>query len=412
MKLLTLAPYFPSPVGPSHGLFILDQLLALRDSGVESENIAATPWAPQLLAGVSDRFKSLTETPDRESVAGLAVTHQRYLKAPGRHLAATAGLSLAASLARRLNHFDDIDVIHAHGALPCGHAAYALSKLLGVPFVMTIHGEPAQALLAGRFANLAYRGALKNAFRVVLVGEPLRGHVLSLGVPKQNIVVVHNGVRRSDVATTPKARSRDLQSAFLLLSVSNLADNKGIVDNLRAMRMLLDKGHDNVRYVVIGEGSQLPELKELTSKLGLATHVRFLGQLGHDEAMRWMASCDVFSLPSWRESFGLVYLEAMLHGRPVIGISGQGPSQFVEHGKTGFLVEAHQPSQIADGISDLFATPARAQAIGDAGKNAAWSERWSWSRNAVEMAEIFQSAFEHSAASGPRSVSDLGQSGG
>ena len=93
--------------------------------------------------------------------------------------------------------------------------------------------------------------------------------------------------------------------------------------NLRAFSQLV-KEFSNLYYIVVENGPMRKELERLANDLGLERYVGFVGQQSYSKTMEYMASCDIFSLPSWQEGFGVVYLEAIAHGKPVIGCRGEG----------------------------------------------------------------------------------------
>ena len=81
--------------------------------------------------------------------------------------------------------------------------------------------------------------------------------------------------------------------------------------------------YSNLKYVVIGAGPEMSSLRQLTRDLNLDEQVEFLGELPHEKVMEYIAVADIFSLPSWREGFGVVYLEAAMHAKPVIACQGE-----------------------------------------------------------------------------------------
>ena len=104
----------------------------------------------------------------------------------------------------------------------------------------------------------------------------------------------------------------------VILSVSYLITRKAIDFNLRAIAQLKYK-YPNLKYLIIGDGPEKNHLKSLSKNLGINQMVEFLGQLSNKKVMEYMAETDIFSLPSWDEAFGVVYIEAMAQGKPVIG---------------------------------------------------------------------------------------------
>src|SRR5262249_10461104 len=123
-----------------------------------------------------------------------------------------------------------------------------------------------------------------------------------------------------------------------LVSVANLHEGKGIDLTLLALARLKSEGVSNWTYRIIGSGQEKAALLKLTTNLGLADHVAFVGAVPHAEIFDYLAFDAIFVLPSYREAFGIVYLEAMAAGLLTVGVLGQGPSQFIRNGENGILV--------------------------------------------------------------------------
>ena len=169
------------------------------------------------------------------------------------------------------------------------------------------------------------------------------------GVPQGMIA------RRAGHGATEKTR---------LLSVTRLhpAEPKGIDLVLRALPCL-----PGVRYTVAGEGGALPALKALAEDLGVADRVTFAGRVSDEERERLLVDCDVFVLPSSGEGFGIVYLEAMAHGKPCVAAQVGGAPEVVLHGITGLVVPP-VVGPLRDALQALIAGPDLRKCLGEAGR--------------------------------------------
>lgn len=110
----------------------------------------------------------------------------------------------------------------------------------------------------------------------------------------------------------------------------------------------------------------------------------------HEKVMKYMKHCKIFSLPSWKEGFGVVYVEAMVQGIPVIGIKGEGIEDVIQHGKNGFLVEANNVENLVDIIDNLLTNK---DISDDIGKNAKKTiiEGFTWKHNAQKTFKLYES---------------------
>ena len=104
--------------------------------------------------------------------------------------------------------------------------------------------------------------------------------------------------------------------------------------------------------------------------------------------MHYMAACDIFCMPSWYEPFGIVYLEAMMHGKPIIAVEGQGVSEVVENGRTGMLVPPKDEQAVSGAMGLLLKQLQLRTDIGQAAE-ALVQSRFSWERNAQSCMEIY-----------------------
>jgi glycosyltransferase involved in cell wall biosynthesis len=117
--------------------------------------------------------------------------------------------------------------------------------------------------------------------------------------------------------------------------------------------------------------------------------VEFLGQLSHKKVMEYMAVTDIFSLPSWNEAFGVVYIEAMAQGKPVIGCQGEGIEDFVEDGKTGLLAKPKDVDSLVKALDFLLSHPTEAQEIGKRAGDLVL-KHYTWEKNAEKTIEVYQ----------------------
>lgn len=398
MRVLVLTPWYPTDTNPTQGLFIEQQVRALSEAGCEVTVVSPRPrWLP-----VPGREKRQwrQRLPRRSQVGGREVWLPRYWLFPlglGWPTAGSRAWLAMRRLVLGLHARINFDVVHGHELLPVGLAASSLKKELDLPIVLTLHGEdPFFTTRSGTTEYNRLRDTLWASIdHVGVVGRPLLKYAGTLGCPGERVSVIPNGV---EVHPTPpvSAGYHDVAgNGRLVLSVSNLHQSKGIDLNLRALRALVDEGLSDLHYVVIGEGPDRAAFERLTERLGLRDRVTFLGRLPREETISWMKACDLFSLPSWQEAFGIVYLEAMAQGKPVIGCRGQGAEDIVTHGVNGLLVEPHDVVGLATAMWRLLMEPSLAEALGRAGAERAGE--FSWARNAQGYGQLYATVTERAA---------------
>jgi len=136
---------------------------------------------------------------------------------------------------------------------------------------------------------------------------------------------------------------------------------------IRALPLVMQAVPD-ARYVVVGDGDDRPRLEALAKDLGVEGHVAFLGHLSEAELQERYRKADVFAMPSRQEGFGIVYLEAMSYGKPVLAAACGGATDIVSDGQTGFLVPYGDTKFIADKLIRLLTDAGLRAQMGRSGK--------------------------------------------
>jgi glycosyltransferase involved in cell wall biosynthesis len=160
------------------------------------------------------------------------------------------------------------------------------------------------------------------------------------------------------------------ERARIILTVGRWASAeryKGADTLISAMPHVVKSAPDAF-LVLVGDGDDRPRLEQLAHGLGVAAHVRFVREPSQEELFACYAQCDVFALPSGGEGFGLVFLEAMAHGRPVIGGAHGGIPDVVEDGVTGLLIRHGDMEALRRAVESLLLNPERALSMGARGR--------------------------------------------
>jgi D-inositol-3-phosphate glycosyltransferase len=184
----------------------------------------------------------------------------------------------------------------------------------------------------------------------------------------------------------------------LLLFVGRLERLKGVDVAIKALALLRDRDHDDLRLIVLGEDvrdgdeSEKERLKAVATSLGVRDRVDFLGSVAHHELPYFYAAADAVVMPSYSESFGLVALEAQACGRPVVASGVSGLRSVVRDEVSGYLIDGHDPALYAERIGRLLADPELAQQMGLRGRLLA--QRFSWTRTADRLEELFETVIE------------------
>jgi len=196
---------------------------------------------------------------------------------------------------------------------------------------------------------------LSNALGGIILGHALKGDV-NLFIPDERLVYVPNCIENGSFFSWMN-HNKYIQVLFL----SNLHPTKGPFDVLRAANLLI-KQKLNVRFVLAGADSSLnftDQLKSYINDKGLDEYVKMLGPVYGEEKDKLFVASDIFVFPTYfeRETFGIVNIEAMSWGLPVISSTEGAIPEIVQDGITGFIVNPNSPEEIADKIINLVNNP-------------------------------------------------------
>jgi teichuronic acid biosynthesis glycosyltransferase TuaC len=391
VKVLVVSHLYPSP-GVERHLFVHEQILALRELGVDSRVLSPTPWVPRVLWR-DPRLRRRGQKPRSAMRDGVPAEYPRVPQPPRRLLFDRLG-DLAYLQLRRLPSLRaaGYDLVHAHQALPDGALAQRLARDLGVPYVVTVHGADVyQHLRRGGAVAQRTRDVLGGA-DAVMANSSAVARLLAGTTPPERLSVVLNGT--TGLGQTVHPADDYLPGEPLVLTVGYLIERKGLRDLVAAVGRLRRDGR-RVHLAVVGDGPLRAELAEQAAAEGTADTVHFLGRVDHARVLSLMARADLFALPSWDEAFGLVYTEAMAQGTPVVAGRGEGPEDFIADGVSGYLVPVRDPAALAGVIAGVLDDPQGAAAVGEAGKAAALA--LSWQRNARLTLDVYNRVLQRQA---------------
>jgi glycosyltransferase involved in cell wall biosynthesis len=335
-SVAVLTPWFPNRPGDSAGAFVADSALAVKRTGWEVGTLVVRPWLPRWCQQFAHEMVRGDVCAPTFQLAALEIVRvpalPRLMLRPMTNIVSDR---IIANALERMVWSISADLIHVQteGFIPI---AAQVARRLGLPLVVTLHGINMHPhYLHSRYQQRRLQPALAAAHRVILVGEPLREFFRSYIGSDRNFQVVPNGI---DVPLLGLDRPTSKSGPRRLISVSNLHEGKGIDLTLFALARLQSEGVSNWTYRIIGEGRERAALLKLTTDLGLADKVTFVGPIRHAEIFDYLSWGEIFVLPSYREAFGIAYLEAMAAGLLTVGVMGQGPSQFIRNGENGVLV--------------------------------------------------------------------------
>ena len=274
---------------------------------------------------------------------------------------------LAAAVTRAVRA-EQPDIVHTHMIHADVYGALAASATRH-PLVSTRHND--DRYLLGPFRHVD-RLFMRRASAIIAISDAVREFHIRAGLPSRKLVTIHYGL--DDVPTAPSeltpAQAGIPDTAPLVLEIGRLIEQKDHATLLAAFARARER-HPEARLAILGWGRLEEATRRLASELGLADAVVLPGRV---EPSAWLARADVFAHTAAWEGFGIVLLEAMLAGLPVVATRVSAIPEIVVDGETGLLAEPGDTAAVAGALDALLSDPARRESLGEAGRRRARAE--------------------------------------
>ncbi|MGH7413304.1 MAG: glycogen synthase [Candidatus Rokuibacteriota bacterium] len=293
------------------------------------------------------------------------------------------------------------DVVHTH-TWYVGLGGMLVQSIHDVPLVVTLHSlEPLRPWKADQLgtgyavSSWAERLAVERADRVIAVSAQMRADITAnFQVDPDRVAVIHNGV---DAEAFARAEGREALARHgvlppYVLFVGRISEQKGIFQLLEAARAL----PEGVKLVLCASSPDTPELlSRLEAAVAGRPETRWINaMLPVPEVVQLYSHAAVFVCPSIYEPFGLINLEAMACGTPVVASRVGGIPEVVVDGETGWLVEPGDAAALGQALRQALADPGRARRMGEAGRRRV-EAHFSWDRIAALTLAVYREAIEN-----------------
>lgn len=248
---------------------------------------------------------------------------------------------------------EGVDVVHAHNLFSAGYCAFQLKKKYNIPYIVAVRNSDVYDF----FRNMIHLRRLgvkimKESSAVIFISPAYKESVIKKYVPISSqdeinlkSLAIPNGLDQY-FFENPKRRGNlnELEGKIKLLYVGDVDRNKNIVTTLAACDILIKRGF-NIKYTIVGKIKVAKLKKEFERK-----YVEYIPYSSKEVVKEIMAESDIFVMPSIHETFGLVYIEAMSQGLPIIYTKGQGVDGYFQQGEVGYSVDCKDAKAIADSI--------------------------------------------------------------
>lgn len=327
MNIVIIPAFFQTKSRKTLGSFFLEQARALQKKGHKVTILYCDTYS---IKCVKDWFAYSEEK--SEIIEGIQIYRNRYF-CPLKHGIEGHRKAFANGIQKLYDQYmkgNKPDIIHAHCCVWAGYAAMKLSGQIGVPYVVTEHATLFQLhrdeISAGN--NAIIQQVYQKAARVICVSRAFARLIESY---RTDIDVVGNVVN-CDIFIPPKVSIKHNEIRFL--TVCYMEEEAQLYK--KGMDILIQswtevvKENTNVKLVIGGGGKAVQKVVDWTKEYHVTDSVEFLGTLNRQQVVEQMQMCDCFVLPSRYETFGVVYIEAMACGKPVIAVANGGPDDFVK----------------------------------------------------------------------------------
>lgn len=353
MKVCIATTAFPRRLGDAQGAFVWEAASAIARQGVGVRVVAMhTPGAltHETMEGI-EVFRPRYLQPERWEIlrregGGLPIIWRKHPWARALFLPFGAVHTLAVA-----RHGRECDLIHANWTLSA--AAARLGRALHHrPIIATLQGsdifQATRSTLGRGFARFSINGCQG----ITVLSRALARATIALGVPGDRVRIIPNGVDTSKFLPP-----RDGGRENVILFVGSLIERKGARYLLASVPDLL-RSLPDYRIELIGEGPEEPQLRTMVDRSGVGDRVTFRGFLPQGEVSKAMQRARLFVLPSLEEGLGVVLLEALACGTPVVASDVDGIPDVVTP-DVGVLVPPADPSALRDAIPGILCDPSR-----------------------------------------------------
>ncbi|NJN67509.1 MAG: glycosyltransferase family 4 protein [Chloroflexaceae bacterium] len=412
MRILMLTSSYPLYAGETTAPFIEEIAASLAARGHTVQVVA--PWHPNLRRGPVERgvhlhFYRYAPHPSlniwgyaRSLLGDTALRRTTLAAGPFALAGSVRGLLNAAGFAAA--HASgpctrcQFEVLHAHWVIPNGPPAALVARWHRLPLVVSLHGS--DVYLSERHWPVAAVAGLtfRAASAVTACSTDLHRRGVQLGARPATSHVIPYGINPQEFRPDPSARARvrsELalpEDAPLVVGLGRLVYKKGFDVLLDAWARVVER-FPQALLALVGYGDLRADLEQQAVRLGIASRVRFTGQLERQQAAAYLAAADVFALPIVQDRGvdGLpnTLLEAMGAGRAIVASRVAGVPDVLEDGRHGLMVPERDPAALAGAIARLLDDRALAERLGRAARQRIETEL-TWDRTAARFEQVYE----------------------
>ena len=378
LNVLVSSSIFPNNMETNKGIYILHTVKALSKY-CNIKVIAPVPYFPWWLK--IDKYNYFSKIKKIEYIDGIEVLHPRAIVLPnlGRFLYGLFyTLSILYSM-RAVKRVFKTDIIICYWLYPDGLANVLVSKLLKTPIIVGGRGCDINSLNDFFGKKLMVTWVMRSSTRVFSVSSAMKEIMMGLGVSEDKIAVIPNGL--NDIFTNCVRNNKNVKKNVVdmakkrktILYCGRFSYEKGIKYLIKAAKILSDQ-KTPFRLLLVGDGKDKEYIINLVDELDLIDCVDFMSEVPHHEIPKLMNSSDILCLPSIREGYPNVILEAMACGLPVVATEVGGVPEIINKTDYGILVPRRNSRLLAEALDSALKRSWNRSRIQAAVKDRTWDD--------------------------------------
>lgn len=346
MNILVVPSWYKTKSNPTLGSFFFEQAQVLKDMG--NTVIIADATLQSKRDYVSGRCYRLT----REEDEGIII-YSYVIPSLGRFNSDSGGAgavykNLRKIYRRMIKDGLTIDLVHAHSYLPAGIAAIRFAKEEKIPVVITEHSSDLLSTNVEGMRAALLSDAVEAADKFICVSNKLREKILDITKCDKNKVTVIPNVVDSMFEYKPLREKH----GFTFVSIGNLIQCKRFDLTIDAFSKAFSRD-EAVKLLIIGDGVLRTSLEDRVKLLEEEKRISFMGRIERKEVVKYLQESDCLVLPSDYETFGVVYIEALAVGNPVIG-SKNGGAEDIINSENGIIVDKNNVGQLSEAMRNVY----------------------------------------------------------
>lgn len=277
------------------------------------------------------------------------------------------------------------DLIHAHWTIS-GLIALLVGKWYKKPIVLTVHGSDINVLNKKYFLKLVNRFILSRMDAVIAVSPTLKKRIEEMGVPQEKLSYISNGVDTGEFYPAPV----DFPIPKRILWVGRMSKEKGLDVLIKAMKEIL-REVPQAQLTLVGDGPEREVIEQMIEEYHLTRHIYLEGFQSHREVSKYFRESHIFVLPSIREGFPLVILEALASGLPCVASNVGGVKVVIEEGLNGYLVSPSNAEELSRKVVKLLKSVAVVKKMGERAREKIVAH-YSWDKIADRTLVLYRQA--------------------